>query len=117
MNSYKFLLDWEDVKAGEVLTREQLTAKGVTDEIIGGGLADGTIELVLEDSPVQQEQMREDHLAEEPATPVMKYEGKDVAYDGVREVEGKQYHHIRTTDGASYDLTDEEYARIVEAVQ
>lgn len=108
MNSYKFLLDWEDVKAGEVLTLEQLTAKGVTEELIQDGLADGTLELILEDT--SDTQLQEDHL-------VMKYEGKEVVQDGVRDANGKQYRHIRTSDGAEYDLTDEEYARMVEAVK
>lgn len=41
---------------------------------------------------------------------VKTYEGKEVISDGFREVNGRDFHHIKLSDGSSYDLTEEEYA-------
>jgi len=37
------------------------------------------------------------------------FNGKEIVSDGIREVNGKEYHHIRLADGSTQDLTDEEY--------
>lgn len=45
--------------------------------------------------------------AEAPAA--KSFKGQSVISDGFREVNGKNYHHIRLADGSSLDLSEEEY--------
>lgn len=40
---------------------------------------------------------------------VIIFEGKQVISDTIREINGKEYHTIRLSDGSSQDLTQEEY--------
>lgn len=102
--NYKFLKDWGEIKEGTIVSLDEFKAMNVTPDVIQEGLADGTIELV--------EATPEDTV---PTAPVFVYEGKDVVVDGFRTVEGIEFHHIQTADGAEYDVTDEAYETMVSA--
>jgi hypothetical protein len=41
--------------------------------------------------------------------PVKTFTGQTVISDGFREVNGKEFRHIKIADGSTYDLTEKEY--------
>lgn len=47
----------------------------------------------------------------------MTYRGQTVISDGMREVNGKEYHHIRLADGSTTDVPDDEYDAMVNSAQ
>lgn len=130
MANYKFLREWEDVKVGDVLSEEQLLERGLALKDIDAGVEDKTLELVPAEATTESLAVQEQHdaevraaeeaeaaavVADEAVDPQMVYLGKQVLYSGTRLVNDKEYHHIRTADGASYDLTEEEYQAAISA--
>lgn len=130
MTNYRFLKEWNEVQIHDVLSEEQLLARGLTLKDIDGGVDDKTIELVpaeaTPESLAEQDQQDAEVRAQEEAEaaaiaaaltvePLHTYKGKIVTYDGMRTVNEKQYRHIRTADGATYDLTEEEYQAVVQS--
>lgn len=47
----------------------------------------------------------------------MTYGGQDVISDTVRTVEGKEYRNLTLADGSNVDVTDEEYATLLDAAE
>lgn len=115
---------------GESVTWEQGKIVEMDESVAAGLIADGVIQLVenQEEDTVEEKKKEEgatnvdptatkdadtDEVADTEIADVVpkKMFGKlEVISDGFREVNDKQYRHIRVADGSEYDLTEEEYA-------
>lgn len=118
---YEFLKDLKDdvrdLQVGAILdtTVDGFDAEFFTAEKLAELVADETIKEVVEVAPEVKEEVEEganqaSGTAVADEVPKKTYNGLEVVSDGVREVNGKEVKHIRTSDGAEFDLTDEEYA-------
>lgn len=123
---YRVLQDFGDLKVGEEVELDW-TPEQIQEHINGG-----TIELVTPNTPVipedAPETINEDRQSEDvvvpetPATPQgfseipqRYFKGRSVVFDGMRTVNEREMHHVKLDDGTTVDLTDKEYADMVEA--
>lgn len=79
-------------------------------KMIGYGLVlDGVAEEVLENTGATTNAPADDSSVTS-TEPKKTLEEKEIISETLREVNGKNYHHVKLTDGTSQDLTDEEYS-------
>jgi hypothetical protein len=102
-------VEYEDhtVTAEDLIANPAFEAQGIkVGDIIQ--LPKITQDDVIVKEPIE-ESSNEDETIKDVEEVSKTYLGQTVISEDIRNVNGKDYHVIRVTDGSTYDLTDEEY--------
>ena len=115
------------LKGSEELPEGSVVLESVLGENLETLLVDGAVEEVVDEEKTANEEAQmegdkniaadADVEAEHSAVKQLYYSGKLIVSDGMREVEGRQIHHVRLEDGTNTDLTDDEYKMVLETAK